>query len=618
MTDRWELTANHYVAAPLISRADGSIHSLNVLHRGAVGLLEWAGAREVEAGDPLFRPVIRIQGKQLPLDNLVWERLERWIPRYRLNTDQLAITATICAPAGYEAARRGLVYVFEVENRGSSEQQLEIELSGHWAWCFQTVCQRRPLPARLTLARLRDRDGFALEVAGGVNAALGVSVFGPDTYHNLEAHAFGDADQISSENGNAFRFTVGRRLRIPAGKRGAATFCIGLAAERLGALNTAAALRRAGLERLLKETRLELSRMTRKARDPVLSGVMNRNLLFATFFSLGRALDDERLYPVTTRSPLHQRCGSFNERDALLWTLPAVMLADPQLAREMLLRCFEQFSHRPGESLRYIDGGVLSPGFTLDQWCAYAIGLDRYVVATGDTSVLDESLVQEVMRELDAGAYLRLHQEVFLGSTELLPSGAPADQPYVTYDNALLHSVFHALARAAAQDSPEKKRLSAAAEEVAAAVWRRCSADVDGLPVLAWSTDLQESANIYDDPAGSLQLLPSFGFCDENEPLWRNTVEFLRSPSYQLWLGDSPFPGLATREAPTVAHSAALCSDLIGSRRTEALELLRKLPLASGVISATYDPKTGEPVSGRFDAALAGFLAWSLAFSTKA
>jgi uncharacterized protein len=617
LTDRWELTANHYVAAPLISRADGSIHSLNVLHRGALGLLEWSGAREVETGDPLFRPVIRVDGADLPLHNLAWERLERWIPRFRVNTDQLSLTATICAPAGYEAARRGLVYAFEVENRGAAEQQLEIELSGHWAWCFQTVCQRRALPTRLALARVHDRTGFALEVAGAVNAALGVAVFGADTYNAVDGQTIGEQDQITMDNGTPFRFTVGRRLRVASGRRATAVFCIGFATERTGALNTAAALRRAGLERLLKETRLELSRMTRKTRDPVLSGVMNRNLLFCNFFSLGRALDDERLYPSTSRSPLHPRCASFNERDALLWALPAVMLADPQLAREMLLRCFEQYSHRPGEALRYLDGGVLAPGFTLDQWCAYAIAIDRYVVATGDTSVLDESLVQEVLRELDVGAYQRLHPEVFLGSTELLPSGAPADQPYVSYDNALLNSVFHSLARAAPQESPERKRLSAAAEEVAAAVWRRCVADVDGLPVLAWSTDLQESASIYDDPAGSLQLLPSYGFCDENEPLWRNTVEFLRSPAYKLWLGKSPFPGLATREAPGVAHAAALCSDLMGSRRDEALEILRKLPLAGGIISDTYDPNNGEQLSGRHDAALAGFLAWSLAFSTK-
>ena len=149
-------------------------------------------------------------------------------------------------------------------------------------------------------------------------------------------------------------------------------------------------------------------------------------------------------------------------------------------------------------------------------------------------------------------------------------------------------------------------------------MWRKCVADVDGLPVLAWSTDLKESASIYDDPAGSLQLLPSYNFCDENEPLWRNTVDFLRSPAYRLWLGDRPFPGLAAREAPTVAQSAALCSDLIGTRSAETLELIRKLPLAGGLIAGAYDPSTGESVAGHYDAALSGFLAWSLAYSMKA
>jgi hypothetical protein len=314
---------------------------------------------------------------------------------------------------------------------------------------------------------------------------------------------------------------------------------------------------------------------------------------------------------------VHPRAATFNERDALLWCLPAIMLADPQLARELLLRCFEQYSHRPGEALRYIDGAVLEPGFALDQWCAYPIALERYVLATGDATVLEEPLVQEVLRELDTSMFVRLHPEVFLASTELLPSRVPADQPYVTYDNALLHALLQALGRAAPADSADQKRFASAADEVAAAVWRRCVADVDGLPVLAWSTDLSESASIYDDPAGSLQLLPSYGFCEETEPLWRNTVDFLRSTSYRLWLGDHPFPGLATRDAPTVAHSAALCSDLIGTRTTETLEVIRRLPLAAGLIAGTYDPATGESVSGHYDAALSGFLAWSLAFSMK-
>jgi hypothetical protein len=616
--DRWELTANHYVAVPLLARADGSIHSLNVLHRAAHGLLEWSGALEPDAGEPLLRPRLRLNGAPLVLDGLTWERLERWIPRWRFKS-QLAITGTVCAPIGYDAGRRGLIYAFEVENTGNAAIDLDLALAGRWQWAFQTVCARRPLPARMTIARGASRDGFALEIAGGVNGALGIALYGSDVYYETGGdRELQPGDYKTADNGTPLEFAIGRRVRVAPGRRTSVAFCLGVAAEREGALATAGALRRLGIDRALKETRLELARMTRKAADPALGAILNRHLLFCYFFGLGRALDDERLYPTTSRSPLHPRCATFNERDALLWTFPAILLADPQLAREMLMRCFEQFSHRPGESLRYLDGGVLEPGFSLSQWCAYIIALDRYLTVAGDQSVLDEPLIQEVIRELDASTYSRLHPEVFLAASELLPSGDLPDQPYVTYDNALLYASFRILERTSAAESSDRKRFAAAADEVASAIWRKCTADVNGLPVLAWSTDLMEEASVYDDPAGSLQLLPYYGFCEPTEPLWRNTMEFLRSPAYPLWLGDRSFPGLAARGQPKAASTAALCADLITGRTSEAIAIVRKLSLVSGLAAVTYDPDLGTPGSGRHDAAIAGFLAWSLFEATKA
>ncbi|HSL72012.1 MAG TPA: hypothetical protein VK864_17310 [Longimicrobiales bacterium] len=611
------MTANHYVAVPLLSRTDGSIQSLNVLHRAAHGLLEWSGAREPAAGEPLLRPRLLINGAPAVLPDLTWERLERWIPRWRC-TSQLNITGTVCAPTGYDAARRGLIYVFDVENPSTAVVDLDIALAGRWQWAFQTVCARRPLPARMTLARSATRDGFALEVAGAVNGALGISVYGSDVYYETAGDRIEAGDFRTAENGTPLEFAVGRRVRVGPGRRATIGFFLGFAAEREGALATAAALRRLGIDRALKETRLELARMTRKAGDPAVGAILNRHLLFCYFFGLGRALDDERLYPTTSRSPLHPRCATFNERDALLWSFPAILLADPQLAREMLMRCFEQYSHRPGEALRYLDGGVLEPGFSLSQWSAYLIALERYVTIAGDPTILDEPLVHEVLRELDASTYSRLHPEIFLASTELLPSGDLADQPYVSYDNALLHAFFRALERTAPPESADHKRFGAAADEVASALWRKCTADVNGLPVLAWSTDLLEAASVYDDPAGSLQLLPHYGFCEPTEPLWRNTMEFLRSSAYPLWLGDHAFPGLAARSQPKAASTAALCADLVSARAPDALAVLRRLSLVGDLAAATYDPDLGSPVGDFHDAALAGFLAWSLVEATKA
>ena len=111
------------------------------------------------------------------------------------------------------------------------------------------------------------------------------------------------------------------------------------------------------------------------------------------------------------------------------------------------MRAFEQYSHRPGERARYLDGGVLEPGFCLDQFLAYPIALDRYVTAARDASILDEPLVQDVLREIDDALFVRLDPEYFLCATELLPSGEKADYPFVAYDNALVWRYADALPR---------------------------------------------------------------------------------------------------------------------------------------------------------------------------
>src|SRR5688500_15521554 len=177
--DRWEVTANQYLAAPVISRADGSVHSLNVLHRAGLGLIEWTGDHAAET--PLLAPRIRIDGTDQPLNGLAWERLERWIPRFRLRTPhQLAITGTSGAPSGYDASRRGAFYRLEIENHDKLEHRVEVALMGDWVWALQTVEARRPLACQRRVARSATRDGIALELSGMVQCALGMAVFGAD------------------------------------------------------------------------------------------------------------------------------------------------------------------------------------------------------------------------------------------------------------------------------------------------------------------------------------------------------------------------------------------------------------------------------------------------------
>ncbi|NIQ55530.1 MAG: hypothetical protein GWN71_19865 [Gammaproteobacteria bacterium] len=125
-------------------------------------------------------------------------------------------------------------------------------------------------------------------------------------------------------------------------------------------------------------------------------------------------------------------------------------------------------------------------------------------------------------------------------------------------------------------------------------------------------TSRGREAAVYDDPEGSLSLLPFLGFCDADDPVWSNTVDLLRSPRNPFWLADRAHPGLASRTRPGRASLAALCADLLGPRRGEAIRILRDLALDAGIAGGSYDPDTGKVDGERHHAALAGFLAWAL------
>jgi uncharacterized protein len=627
--DAYSQTGNHYLYFPRIERADASIHAINVVHRGLNGLVEWTAERSAfAAGEPLLR--LRVSGgpDRVIAPTLEWQRVDGWLPRFRTRVGPLRVSGTICAPGGVDPLIRGGVIVLELVNDGLMEQSCEVALEGAWQWTLLSILTARPLRGENRLLHMAGPDALVLEAGeGGAGAALALceawygargaltpgggvlaSVAGADLA------PLGPGEEIAAPNGAPLRFRLGRQLRIESRRRITAAFYVGVAPERDGAAATAAALRRLGPEELLHLARLDLARLGRRSRDPEFGPLLSRNLLFNYYGSVARAVDDDLIYPVLARSAAHGGTAVVGERAMLLWSLPALTLLDRALAREALIRAFEQYSARAGEQWKYLDGAVLSPGVQLDQLCAYVLALDRYIAQTEDDSVLDEPLVQDVLREIDEALYSLLDREVFLCATDLLPSGDSPDHGYTTYGNVLVWLVARALPRLWRRypDEPPPRFFENAADEISAAIWQRCTAEVDGVPVLGYSSDLAGQVAIYDDPEGSLALLPYLGFCDADDPIWTNTMELLRSPAYPLWLHDRPFPGLATRGAPGCGRLAALCGDLLGPHADGALALLRRLRLPDGVAAEAYDPDTGEAVGGRYAPALAGFLAWTL------
>ncbi len=683
-------TGNHFVSLPVVDGADGSIDRAGVLHMGTASLIEFGGpqaelgAETLPPVEPLLRPFAVVDGRRLypgtagpagagkpdaagagkpdaagagkpdaaGAGALAWRRLDDWIPvwEWRDLATGLGLRGTVFAPLWRDGegvqSYKGFVYVLEVTAvpSGVAPTAPRVGLTLTWGDLVQTVYTSRRLPAECSVRCDRWTGGPVLEPRSGAGAGpagLAVSFSaGPDEVAWRHEAGTGGPVRIEIEARPAPGSTAGAPTAV--------AFYFGLNREGDGARTVAIDLARRGWERLLAETRGVLAGLRRSlqgagtaAATPVpvpapaaapaeaatLEARMNLNLLFNYFFATGRTIDTEKLVLVTSRSPLYYVSAAFWARDALLWSLPGLILTDPTLAEEAVGLAFDRYFRHAGIHSLYMDGRLLYPGFELDELCAYPIALRHYVEATGDAGILARrDLVPKLRRVLDLLAAER-HPDpaVHLYRTFLLPSDDPASHPYVTYDNvmawrALLDTA--ALFRLAGL-SGEAAGLEAEAAEVRKAVYRHCvvpvpaSSAAGAAPsgkMFAWSVDLAGGSEIADEPPGSLELLAYYGFCPPDDAIWLNTIKWLHSQDNPYRYSDVPFPGLG---CPHAKHPfvMSLFNALLGGRperMEEARGVLLKAPLDNGLACESFDRETGEVKTGAAFATCAGFLGYAM------
>lgn len=130
----WQLTGNHWLALPCIHPADGAIHAVGVVHRGARAAIEFAGTADFLSGrgPALVRPALFVGGVRTELsdEGIAWERAVGWLPTFTCTMGQLVIRGTIFAPHGRDADMAGAVYTLAVENRGSADVDVDVVMEG--------------------------------------------------------------------------------------------------------------------------------------------------------------------------------------------------------------------------------------------------------------------------------------------------------------------------------------------------------------------------------------------------------------------------------------------------------------------------------------------------------
>lgn len=576
----WQLTGNHWISLPCIHPADGAVYAVGVLHRGARAAVELAGdAGFVEGrGAPLLKPIVEIDGvvQELASGTMAWERAAQWLPMFTCTLGDVVVRGTIFAPYGRDADVAGAVYVVNVENRGARAHRVTVRLAGALGHRQLRVRTARPAEDAARVSRSAD-DLVLLEGSaqpGLVALALGA-----------------DGDAVVNLDGT--RFSVARTLDVAAGGSGHAAFYLAAGPERDGAEATAAVLRRRGWRALLTGTRDALRHLEQSTGSDAVDRLINRNLLFAYFYGVGRALDDAQYYLVRTRAPWHGAGVTVRDWEALMWTLPAVQLADTGLARELLLRMCELHAYAAGRGVHYLDGTLFEPGFALEGAAAYPIAVDRYIRDTGDDAVVDEPAIGDALYLSSEDIRDRRDARLPLYSTDVTPSGAPAAAPFTLHANAAVAHALDVLRRTLDEQTAREVEDPAA---VRAAIRRHFAAERDPKARLYSAVDLAGRTTEDDEPSASVFWLPLYEAIDRQDSLYRRTVKAL------------------PREHPMLVRQIGR---LLGPDADAVLQWLRRAPLHGGLAAELVDD-AGLATANGGDAALSGLLAATVWYAVHA
>jgi hypothetical protein len=578
----WQVTGNHWLALPCIDPADGSLHALGTLHRGARAAIELAGSATFldGRGPPLLRPVVRVSGETLDLGahGLAWERVNGWIPTFSCTAGGVVVRGTIFAPYGRDADVAGAVYALGVENRRETAATITVSLEG-------TLGHRQ----------LRVRTPRRAVDAHRVLAGDGVVVLEGTAQPGLIALALAaDGDvRIDTSTGEQPRFALHRELEVAPSARGSVAFYIAAGPERDGAEATVAVMRRRGWTDLLTLTRASLQALEQTVGHEGIDLLINRNLLFAYFYAVGRALDDAHFYLVRTRAPWHGLGVTVRDWEALAWTLPAVQLADPALARELLLRACELHGYAPGNGVHYMDGTLFEPGFSLEGLASFALATDRYIRETGDEHIVDEPVIADTLYGSAEDLAERRDQHVPLYATEVLPSGAPSPHAYTLHGNAVAAQALDVLKRTLDEETARGVEDAAA---VRAALRRHFAIEREGKTTFATAIDLAGQVWTEDDPSASAYWLPLYEAVERHDSAYRRTV----------------------RGVGVAAHSLSQqCARLMGPETAPVLQWLRRAPLDNGFAAEVVDEE-GRALQNGGDASLSALVAWSAWFAVHA
>ncbi len=565
------------------------------------GLLQVTG----DQGLPVLQPYFMAGDKPLAFRDPTWELIEYWIPTAHLTVDGLDATLTWCAPPGSRAAFLRLT----LTNRRTEPVPVTMGLKASFG-----------MLSRVTYVPVELRGERSVGAAPWVDPGEAFSFITSDTQFAWSiVHPGSQALVTAPPLSLAPALDAKRQVTLAPGETAEALFVLGVGVEEFSAAHNARALRelleRDGAESMVERAAAWCKARTRTTGQPDLDLLMNRNYLFTELYAWGRTIDTEQLVGVTSRSPRYYVSAAYWDRDAMLWSFPALLDVDKEMAAEALDYALTIQLRNAGTHSRFIDGVVLEDGFQLDESAAPIMALAGYVQQTGDIEFLRQH--RTAMLALRDRLLSRFDSQTGLYSSLQDPQDEFQALPFITYDNALswralsdLASLFNRL------DEPaEAEKMTARASALHAAILAHCiSSDAPGAggPIFASATDGKHFV-FTEMPPGSLMKLPALGLVPENDPVFARTYDWLHSPSYKYSFSDQPY-GLPGSYRLLFTPSWEIADHLSLSKgRERALKILRASGWDGGIITEGVSAQTGlMDQQGRAFATAAGYMAHAI------
>ena len=590
--ERYLPTGNAFLSLPKINEKTAGIEDLTFLSMHHKGMIEIRGGEEL----PLARPFLQADGHPLPLTQMQWSRDSFWLPVLKGKAGSIEFTMTILTPIG----ERG--FAIRMELAGEVQSAITWGLEGCWESSWHCINEDKPLDGTMHCYE----SGWNHSVVFDFRCGAPMFAFAPMCDREIQS-AFSKTD-------SGISYTLTETFELLPGGSHSAVFYWGLGFEEVAAATSAKEMLRRGWDWEYQRTTRWLDQRISQMATPKLTEVYNTNLFFCIFYSTGLTLDTEELVCATSRGTRYYVSAAYWDRDVLLWAFPAILDADPQLAEEILRYVFGRQRRNLGIHSRYIDGTVLEPGFELDELMAPVIALESYVNQAADNKILHDPAVMAGIQQILKTLETIRHPEIPLYETFLQPTDDEIVYPYLTYNNVLVWRAMKALAHL----YPEQYgTLEQQAEAVRQAIYTHCVfRDADQKPYFGWSVDLKGRHNVYDEPPGSLQLLPYYGFCAPDDEIWRNTVAMIRAPSYTYSFADAPIAEIGCAHAP-YPWILSLCNSLLCGHKEQAFQELEQMDMDNGIACESVDPVLGTCTTGAAFATCAGFLCHSMKQASK-